>query len=287
SLYAKVDPITQEKGVIDAAIWIGYAWADEPRNHAVVMVTGDDKNQVKESAEFLANSFWAVRNEFEFVAPVAYLDESLEMALKSEKKPFVISDMGDNPTAGGAGDVTWTLNELLKRPEFKSESGPELIYASIPGPDLVAKAKEVGIGNQVEGYAGAMVDDRFAPPLLLKGKVLAIKEGDSDAKTEVVVQIGSIKVIVTEKRKPYHHVKDFTDLNLDPENTDILVVKIGYLVPELYDLRGDWIMALTPGGVDQDLGRLGYQRINRPMFPLDKDMADPDLSVRWVKESGK
>ncbi|HCX74148.1 MAG TPA: microcystin degradation protein MlrC, partial [Algoriphagus sp.] len=51
------------------------------------------KNQVKESAEFLANSFWAVRNEFEFVAPVAYLDESLEMALKSEKKPFVISDM--------------------------------------------------------------------------------------------------------------------------------------------------------------------------------------------------
>ena len=78
-----------------------------------------------------------------------------------------------------------------------------------------------------------------------------------------------------------------TDLNLDPENTDILVVKIGYLVPELYDLRGDWIMALTPGGVDQDLGRLGYQRINRPMFPLDKDMADPDLSVRWVKESGK
>ncbi|HAZ23956.1 MAG TPA: microcystin degradation protein MlrC, partial [Algoriphagus sp.] len=101
------------------------------------------------------------------------------------------------------------------------------IYASIPGPDLVAKAKEVGIGNQVEGYAGAMVDDRFAPPLLLKGKVLAIKEGDSDAKTEVVVQIGSIKVIVTEKRKPYHHVKDFTDLNLDPENTDILVVKIG------------------------------------------------------------
>lgn len=287
SLYAKVDPITQEEGVIDAAIWIGYAWADEPRNHAVVMVTGDDKNQVKESAEFLANSFWAVRNEFEFVAPVAYLDESLEMALKSEKKPFVISDMGDNPTAGGAGDVTWTLNELLKRPEFKSESGPELIYASIPGPDLVAKAKEAGIGNQVEGYAGAMVDDRFAPPLLLKGKVLAIKGGDSDAKTEVVVQIGSIKVIVTEKRKPYHHVKDFTDLNLDPENTDILVVKIGYLVPELYDLRGDWIMALTPGGVDQDLERLGYQRINRPMFPLDKDMADPDLSVRWVKKSGK
>lgn len=285
-LYAKVDPETKKDGVIDAAIWIGYAWADEPRNHAVVMVTGDDEKQVKESAEYLAKSFWEVRNEFEFVAPVAYLDESLEMALKSKKKPFVISDMGDNPTAGGAGDVTWTLTELLKRPEFKSATGPELIYASIPGPDLVAKAKAAGIGNEVEGYVGAMVDDRFAPPVLLKGKVLAIKEGDPDANVEVVVQVGSVKVIVTEKRKPYHEEKDFTELQLNPRETDILVVKIGYLVPELYDLRGDWVMALTPGGVDQDLERLGYKRIKRPMFPLDKDMAEPDLSVRWIPSSG-
>ncbi|WP_290426998.1 M81 family metallopeptidase [Algoriphagus limi] len=286
SLYAKVDPQTKKEGVIDAAIWIGYAWADEPRNHAVVMVTGDDEKEVKESVEYLAQSFWDVRNEFEFVAPVAYLNESLEMALNSEKKPYVISDMGDNPTAGGAGDVTWTLNEILKRPEFQSENGPELIYASIPGPELIEKAKSAQVGEKISGYVGAMVDDRFAPPILLEGKLLAIKEGDLDGKTEIVVQVGSVKVIVTEKRKPYHHEKDFTDLQLDPRGTDVLVVKIGYLVPELYDLRGDWIMALTPGGVDQDLQRLGYQRINRPMFPLDPDMADPDLSVRWIKKSG-
>ena len=48
---------------------------------------------------------------------------------------------------------------------------------------------------------------------------------------------------------------------------------------ELYDIRGDWVMALTPGGVDQDLERLGYKKIKRPMFPLDKDMDDPDLSA--------
>ncbi|SDD08622.1 Microcystin degradation protein MlrC, contains DUF1485 domain [Algoriphagus faecimaris] len=285
SLYAKVDPETQKEGVIDAAIWIGYAWADEPRNHAVVMVTGDDENQVKESAEYLAKSLWEVRNDFEFVAPVAYLDESLEMALNSENKPFVISDMGDNPTAGGAGDVTWTLNEILKRPEFQSENGPELIYASIPGPDLIEKAKNAQIGEEISGLVGAIVDDRFAPPLNLKGKLLSLEIGDQDAKTEAVVQVGSIKIIVTEKRKPYHRESDFTNLGLNPRETDILVVKIGYLVPELYDLRGDWIMALTPGGVDQDLERLGYQRIQRPMFPLDPDMPDPDLSARWIKAS--
>jgi microcystin degradation protein MlrC len=38
SLYAKVAPVASQPGIVDAAIWIGYAWADEPRNHAVVMV---------------------------------------------------------------------------------------------------------------------------------------------------------------------------------------------------------------------------------------------------------
>ena len=47
SLYAAVEPASKQPGIIDAAIWIGYAWADEPRNHAVVMVTGDDSNTVR------------------------------------------------------------------------------------------------------------------------------------------------------------------------------------------------------------------------------------------------
>ncbi len=287
SLYARVEPASKKDGIIDAAIWIGYAWADEPRNHAVVMVTGDEKEPVTETAESLAQSFWEVRNEFEFVAPVATLEESLQMGLESEGKPFMISDMGDNPTAGGAGDVTWTLKEILARPEFNQENGPKLIYASIPGPDLVEKAIEAGVGNTVSGSVGAMVDDRYAGPILLDGTVEAIKQGDIHAETEVVVRTGSVYVIVTKKRKPYHHKTDFTDLGLQPEEADIIVVKIGYLVPELYDMRGGWIMALTPGGVDQDLERLDYQRINRPMFPLDKTMEDPDLSARLIPASNQ
>src|SRR5690554_283565 len=282
SLYDKVAPAADQPGVVDAAIWVGYAWADEPRNHAVVMVTGDDRESVTSAAESLAQSFWDVRNEFEFIAPTASLKESLDKAVSSDKKPFMISDMGDNPTAGGAGDVTWTLKEILERPEFKTEDGPSLIYASLPGPDLIEKAIKAGVGAKVSGYAGAEVDDRFAPPLLLKGTVQAIEHGDPNAETEVVVKVGSVSVIVTNKRKPYHLEKDFTNLGLNPRDTDIVVVKIGYLVPELYDMRADWIMALTPGGVDQDLERLEFKRINRPMFPFDKDMPAPDLAAKLV-----
>ncbi len=285
SLYAKVAPAARQPGVVDAAIWIGYAWADEPRNHAVVMVTGDDEATVTRTAEDLARSFWDVRSEFSFVAPTASLAESLDKAIASDKHPFIISDMGDNPTAGGAGDVTWTLNEILKRPEFRSENGPSVIYASIPGPDLVDEAVEAGVGGRVSALAGAAIDARYAPPIRLSGTIEAIEQGDPHAETEVVVRVGSVRVIVTKKRKPYHLEADFTRLGLHPRETDILVVKIGYLVPELYAMRGDWIMALTPGGVDQDLHRLEYRRINRPMFPLDEDMEDPDLSARLVPSS--
>ena len=50
-------------------------------------------------------------------------------------------------------------------------------------------------------------------------------------------------------------------------------------------MRKGWIMALTPGGVDQNLERLGYKRIKRPMFPLDFDMKEPNLKTRWLPSS--
>ena len=285
TIYQAVAPAANQNGIIDAAIWIGYAWADEPRNHAVVMVTGDDKERVTQTAEKLARTFWNARNDFAFVAPTGSLTECLDKAIASKKRPFFISDFGDNPTAGGAGDVTWTLKEILARPEFKKAGGPSLIYASIPGPELVKKAIAAGVGGQVEDYVGAKVDARFAPPILLSGKVKSIQYGDRDAEVEVAVLVGSVHVIVTQKRKPYHKERDFTRLGLNPRESDIVVVKIGYLEPELYAMKADWLLALTVGGVDQNLERLPYKRIQRPMFPLDKNMPEPDLSAHIVRSS--
>ena len=279
SLYAQIPGLLDGENVIDAAIWMSYPWADEPRNHGVVMAYGDDKEAVRKAAEQLARRFWEVRNEFAFVAPTTYLEEALTKALASDKHPFIISDMGDNPTAGGAGDVTWTLHQLFKDAELQ-QSGKTLIYASIPGAEFVKKAIEAGVGGIVDAFAGAEVDDRFAPPIRLKGVITAIKEDSTNS--EVVVKSGNLYTIVTEKRNAYHYEKQFTDLGLNPREADILVVKIGYLVPELYEMRGDWIMALTPGGVDQDLLRLPYKRVPRPIFPLDPYMDDPDLGARFI-----
>ena len=56
------------------------------------------------------------------------------------------------------------------------------------------------------------------------------------------------------------------------------VVKMGYLFPELQSMASAAFMALTPGAVDLDIPSLPYQRVQRPIYPLDPDMPEPDLT---------
>lgn len=266
SLYARVPEIEALDGILDAGIWIGYPWADEPRNCAVVMVVGDDADLAEAEAAALARELWERREEFAFVAPTGSFDEVLAAAIASPVRPWFISDSGDNPTAGGAGDVTWTLTRLLASEELVA-SGKRAVYASIPDHAGALAAAEAGVGAHVRLTLGARVDARPAPPVEVSGQVVAVVPGADNL--EVVVRTAAVDVVLTRRRRPYHLEQDLTRLGLDPRHADIVVVKIGYLEPELFDMAADWMLALTPGGVDQHLARLGHRRIRRPMFPLD------------------
>ncbi|MFT8639723.1 M81 family metallopeptidase [Bifidobacterium sp.] len=286
SLYAQVPLVEQQEEILDAGIWIGYAWADEPRNHAAIVVTGDDERTVCEQAERLASSFWSVHDSFQFVAPTGTLEECVDKGLSSQVSPYFISDSGDNPTAGGAGDVTWTLQRLLNDPRI-IDGDKTTLYASIPGPQAVETALHAGVGATVTVTAGAEVDSIHEGPVTFTGTVHSIHEGDVDALVEVVIKVGNLYVIVTELRKPYHHESDFTALGLNPREAGMVFVKIGYLEPELFEMARDWIMALTPGGVDQDLLRLGHHRISHPMYPFDQGDFTPDLHARIIPPSNE
>lgn len=289
SLYAMVPEVEAMPGVLDAGIWIGYVWGDERRNQGVVMVVGDDKAQVESGAKKLAQKFWDVRRQFSLEAPGYPLEKCLDLAIASKKKPFFISDMGDNPGGGGSGEVTWTLARLLKRPEFQSPKGKSVLYCSIPGSELVESARKAGVGAQVQGYVGAMQDNSYEPPVLLSGTVVYVSpapEGNGASQPTqgrrnsniAILKTGSIYVVVgTSSPTP-----NLEGTGIDPAKMDIIMVKQGYLVPQWYNMQADWVMAQTRGGVDQDFKSLPYKRIIRPMFPLDPDMADPELNVIFV-----
>ncbi len=272
-IYAQVDEVEAMDGILDAAIWVGYAWADEPRCQAAVVVTGDDEQVVATQAKRLAEAYWDARDEFEFVAPTGSLDECVEQAIASSARPFFISDSGDNPTAGGAGDTSYTLDLLLRTPAT-TESGLTTIYAAIVDPDVTATAVDAGVGATVSVKLGGKIDSGPCGPVPLTAEVIAI----DPAGAAIVLGVGGLRVIVTARRKPYHLESDVTELGLSPRDADLVIVKIGYLEPELYAMAADWLLALTPGGVNQDLLRLGHHRIERPMFPFDPDMPAPDLT---------
>ncbi len=270
SIYARLPEIEAMDGVVDAAVWIGYAWADEPRCQAYVVVTGDDRDLIARESEQVARMFWDAREDFVFVAETADLDGALEKALApGAARPYLISDSGDNPTAGGAGDVTWTLTQLLAHPEL-TDGGHTTLVASVFDRDAVAEAVRAGVGATVTLRAGARVDDGPSGPVEITGTVFSITPGDPVAGTQVVLNAGGVHAIITERRKPFHHLDDFRMLGLDPQAADVVVVKIGYLEPELYELAADWTLALTPGGVDQDLLRLGHTALQPGVYPFDK-----------------
>lgn len=287
SLYALVPEVEAMPGVIDAGIWIGYVWADERRNTGAVFVYGDDKRQVEAGAKKLAQRFWDVRREFDFEAPAFYLDECLDLAIASDKRPFFISDMGDNPGGGGSGEVTWTLARVLERPEFQSPDGPTLLYQSIPGLEMIAEARRVGIGGHATAYVGAMTDNYHEGPLLLSGTVIWVTPEQVEAPAPgqralspiAIIKTGSVYVVVGLTGTPSPNL---TGSGINPATMDIVMVKQGYLVPHWYNMQADWVMALTRGGVDQDLANLPYKNIVRPMFPMDPDMPDPELNVFFV-----
>ena len=276
-IYGRLRSIERIAGVIDAAVWIGYAWADEPRCSAAVVVTGTDEGVIAREARGLAEMYWNARTGFAFSTTAGDADWCIETGLASGDRPFFISDSGDNPTAGGAGDVAFMLARLLAQPALSSGSAAA-IWASVVDPSAVARCVDAGEGAAVELRVGGAFGSGNSESITLRGRVLRVLLADPVGGDIAVVASGGVRAILTARRKPFHFIRDFTDLGLDPALHDLTVVKIGYLVPDLFDAAKGWVLALTPGGVDQDIVRLGHQRLDRPIYPLDPDMPAPNLA---------
>lgn len=279
SLYALVPEAERTPGVLDAAIWIGFAWADQPRCKGAVVVTGTELAAVTEQANRLAKSFWDYRHQFEFVAPVGIMAECLAAA-ENGPRPYFISDSGDNPGAGGADDVTAALAALLDWEPLRAGSLTAL-HASIVDPQAAAICWDAGVGSEVTVDLGGHIDTRDPGPQRITGEVVALSDDPRGGHT-AALRTGGLTVIITTRRNQYASRSQYERLGLTLEDFDVVVVKIGYLEPDLYDAQRGWMMALTPGGVDQDLIRLGHHRISRPLFPFDPDMTLPGTKVEVV-----
>ena len=124
------------------------------------------------------------------------------------------------------------------------------------------------------------IDAREPGPQRLAVEVEALDEDAATGRAAVLrVLDGSrrtgLQVVVTARRAQFARRAMFARLGLSMTGPDVVVVKMGYLEPDQQEAAADWRLALTPGGVDQDLLRLGHARIARPMIPFDAEIPRP------------
>ena len=80
--------------------------------------------------------------------------------------------------------------------------------------------------------------------------------------TKIDIMIASTSWAVCEKQQ-------FIKAGIDWDAYDVIVVKEGYIFPELEAKGKLSIMSLTQGATLQDTAALPFKRIMRPMYPKD------------------
>jgi len=259
SLYRRLAGIDACEGVWTASLMCGFAWADVPSASMTVFVLADSEETALSEAAGLAQEVWARRENFGFDVETAGIDKCIQIASAARDCVF-LTDSGDNPTAGGAGDIPLFLERLIKT------EAQNALVAGISDKAAVLQCAEAGRGAEVDLELGGKLDTNFEPL-----KVKAVVGHVSDDRREAVVRIGGIKVIIADNRRAYTRLQQFKDLGFDPLAFSVVVIKLGYLFPELRDIAPRHIMALSPGFSNEVIEELPFHSVQRPIFPLDRD----------------
>ncbi|ANL67764.1 microcystin LR degradation MlrC protein [Rhizobium phaseoli] len=264
-LYALLPEIDAIDGVWDASLMVGYVWADEPRATAAAIMTGTDRVVLEREAKRLAQAYWDAREDFVFGCETGSVEECVARAIASPTAPVVLAESGDNPTGGGVGDRADVLAELMSR------NATGVVFAGIADREATEACYAAGVGRELELSVGASLDTQGSKPVFGRFTVKFLHETSDLSDRQAVVSLGGIDLALSAKRRPYHNIADFTRLGLDPHAAKIIVVKSGYLSPELAPIANPNLMALSEGVVDQFVERLPRLRKQHPTYPFDRD----------------
>jgi microcystin degradation protein MlrC len=262
SFYARIPEMEEPTGIWDVSFQVGYVWADEPRATAAALVTGTDLPLLERTAEALARDYWDIRRDFVFGTKTGSIAECVDAAIASQTGPVVLAESGDNPTGGGVGDRVEVLAELIA----KGATG--VVFAGIADRKATDACYAAGVGARLDFTIGASLDTS-SKPVSVSAEVRSLLPADDPLLREAVVRIGGIDLVLTARRRPFHNIADFTRLDLDPRTAKIVVVKSGYLSPELGPIANPSLMALSPGVVDQFVERLERKHKPHPTFPFE------------------
>ncbi len=264
SLYARLLEIERTPAIIDASLLVGCAWTDGPFTSAsVIVVAEEDAELARRQAVSLARDVWEKRAEFSFGQETATIDGAIRAAMGSPAAPVYISDSGDNVTAGAAGDLPVAIGRLLVL------GAQGALVAGLRDPESVRMCAAAGEGSDVDLAVGGKLDRAHGGPLPLRARVTGLIQDPGGRIGMATVQVRGVTVVLTVDRRLFLDRASIAASGVNPGDQRIVVVKQGYLFPDLADHAPRAIMALTPGASDLRIENLPYEHIRRPIYPLD------------------
>lgn len=254
-------------GMLCVQVFNGQPWIDAPYMGPAVVATHEtDPLIAKKCAREIADKFYEVRHDFKFLIEAVEPDEAIKRAMEDSEKQVFISDSGDNTTAGAAGDNAYMINHI-------AQSGAKnVLIAGIADSDACDKCYEANIGDTLTLKVGASMDENsesatITGKLIHRGDILSYTGGN--AGESATLDCGDMTVVITKNRASMCRPDIFESIDLDYSKFKIVVVKLGYLFPELAKEAERAILAFTPGSSTERLEDMNMKNIRRPMFPLE------------------
>ncbi len=184
--------------------------------------------------------------------------------------------MGDAVFAGGTGDSTALLTELLRQPL----EAPALV--PLCDPVAARAAAAAGPGAEINLTVGGRHQGAFSSPLPLTGRVVGV----SDAPVEVdggffglqtvdqgltaLLRVGQVELVISER--PGLAGSDpvvYRQFGVEPADAGIAVLKTAANVHRYAPMTRKVLRAATPGHTQSELESFTWRRLPRPIHGLD------------------
>jgi microcystin degradation protein MlrC len=266
-----------------ASVLLGFPWADAEQNAVTVLVSAidaapsaDTRLSADPAAADLARLFWRHRKDFRFSMEFYNSRESMAQAYKAvlekNERPVFVSDSGDNPTAGAAGDATDLFEAILETIDTADKLPTPLLFSGFYDAPALAACIKAGEGAEIDITLGGNWDKTDGKKIPLRVKVKKISRNFGPYKSDLaLLSWRNLLITVTSKHIGFSEEELLPALAVNPADYCLVALKIGYLEPCFKSIAARAIMAASRGCSNEVLESIDYKKIRRPIFPLDYD----------------
>lgn len=262
--------------IVNVSVAAGFGDADSPATGMTMLVTADGEAALaREYAAELADLAWRLRRGFSTELVMTPVGTAIERALYAPAGPVILADQGNNTAGGSPGDGTAILAGL-------KEAGWPDAALFIRDEEAVAAAWAAGAGAEVELVVGGKHEPTNGAPVPLRGMVRLLTIATTrhvvggpraELGRTAVVRCGETDIVLTERASSQTHPGYFRIVGIEPRERRIIVVQSAHLFREAFEVQ-ERIPRLivevdTPGITSPNAARFTYQRVRRPIFPLD------------------